>query len=142
MIRVAICSNKKEEIKCIRQLMLDYSIQHSWADCQLDEIKDSGQLAEMEKEVDILIPDMAAVDMAAAVKMQKLKYPPVLIFPLAGPEIPPTVYVCPEIMPCGLFWRPINEQTARPVIEQMMAQLHDREIPKSQSCFLRRGIRN
>lgn len=78
------------------------------------------------------VSDRRAVDY---LKQRKAQYPPVLVYPIAGQDILPTVYVCPEIMPCGLFWRPVSSVSAQPVVEQMMGRIHDQTIPRSQEVF-------
>lgn len=135
MIRIAIYSGSSEELRCIRRLLSAYSIQHSWADCQVIVLQNCTQLGEKQETVDILIADVSDPQAVQMMKAQKAQYPPMLIFPIAGPDVPPTRYVCPEIMPCGLFWRPVTVVSAQPVVEQMMACIHDKVIPASQSSF-------
>lgn len=135
MIRVVLYSNKPEEIRCIRRLLTAYSVRNSWADCRVDTGSDMENLEIGQETVDIMIADASDPRAVECLKAHKRAYPPLLVFPIAGPEVPPTVYVCPEIMPCGLFWRPVSEQSAQPVIEQMMAQIHDRTVPQSQNNF-------
>ena len=135
MIRIAIYSSSQEELLCIRRLLTTYSIQHSWADCQVTVLQSCKQLGENQQTVDILIADVSDPQAVEMMKAQKAQYPPVLIFPIAGADITPTRYVRPEIMPCGLFWRPVTAASAQPVVEQMMACIHDQVIPSSQSSF-------
>ncbi len=135
MIRITLFSGIAEELRCIRRTLSAYSIQHSWADCQVDMISDLADLENIKHQVDILVADVSNSRAVAALKAQKAKYPPMLVFPVAGPEVPPTSYVCPEIMPCGLFWRPISQSSVQPVVEQMMACVHDQLIPPSQNSF-------
>lgn len=135
MIAIALYSSVAEEIRSIRRLLTAYSIQHSWADCQVDAICGGRQLRELEKNVDILICDVSDPAAVEAVKVLRTKDPTMLVFPIAGPEVPPTCYVCPEIMPCGLFWRPLTQETAQPVVEQMMARIHGQSVPRAQNSF-------
>lgn len=134
MIRIVLYSGISEEIQCIHRLLTAYSIQHSWADCQVKAVSSSAQIQDMQA-ADILISDVSSASAVEVLKAQKSKYPPMLVFPIAGPDVPPTVYVCPEIMPCGLFWRPVSRDSAQPVVEQMMARIHDQAVPRSQSSF-------
>lgn len=135
MIRIALYSSIPEEMECICQLLTAYSIQHSWADCQVEILSGGGLLKDLQQTVDIFISDVSNSQAVEGLKQQKSKYPPLLVFPIAGPEVLPPVYVCPEIMPCGLFWRPISQNSAQPVIEQMMARIHNQSVPSSQDSF-------
>lgn len=135
MITIVLFSHQEEEIRCIRRMLSAYSIQHSWADCQVEVIHDCAELDRIEDPVDILVPDVSDPAMVETIKRHKAVYPPVRIFPIAGPEVPPTAYVCPEIMPCGLFWRPVSQASAEPVVEQMMAMVHDQNVAPSQDSF-------
>ena len=135
MIKIAIFSRISEEIQCIRRVLTAYSFQHSWADCQIESASDQEDLEALQHTVDILICDVSAASVLEHIKAWKAQYPPVRIFPIAGPDVPPTAYVCPEIMPCGLFWRPVSPESAQPVVEQMMAVLHDQIVPPTQESF-------
>lgn len=135
MITIVLFSYKDEEIRSIRRVLSAYSIQHSWAECQVEVIRSSAELERVDAPVDILIPDVSDLAMVEAVKRHKAFYPPVRIFPIAGPDISPTAYVCPEIMPCGLFWRPVSQASVEPVVEQMMAMVHDQTVAPSQESF-------
>ena len=135
MIKVLLYSSDPDELQCIRRLLTSYSIQNNWADCQVEAVSSPVSLQEAELQADILIADVSNLQAVEILKERKALYPPMLVFPIAGPEVPPTVYVCPEIMPCGLFWRPIRQNTARPIVDQMMARLHDQTVPPSQSSF-------
>lgn len=134
MITIVLYSPLQEEIRHIRQLVSAYSIRHSWADCHVDVVADTGKLAQIQL-ADILISDVSEPGATDALKTVRARCPAALVFPIAGPEVPPTLYVCPQIMPCGLFWRPMGLETARPVIEQMMSAIHDQAVPRSQSSF-------
>ncbi len=135
MIRIVLFSESLEEIGCIRKLLSVYSMQHSWADCKIEVISSRNQLPETVSEIDILIADASHIEAVEWMKKVKNLHPPVLIFPIAGPDVPPTSYVRPEIMPCGLFWRPVSPQTAASVVEQIMASIHDQIIPPSQNSY-------
>ena len=135
MIRIVICSSAQEEQQCIRKLLSAYSVRHSWADCQVTVLPSVSKLCQIQQAADILIVDVAEPQAVEVLKEQKAAYPPVLIFPMAGAEIPPTKYVCPEIMPCGLFWRPVTAASAQMVVEQMMACIHEQAAPASQNSF-------
>lgn len=135
MITIVLFSYKAEEIRSIRRVLSAYSIQHSWAECQIEVICNSTELEQIVSPVDILIPDVSDLAMVEAVKHYKALYPPVRIFPIAGPDIPPTAYVCPEIMPCGLFWRPVSQASVEPVVDQMFAMVHEQTITPSQDSF-------
>lgn len=135
MINIVVYSTLPAEIQCLRRLLSAYSFQNSWADCQVSAVSDVRKLDGMDQKVDILIFDVSQPAAVAFLKEKKRQYPPVLIFPIAGPDVPPTSYVCPEIMPYGLFWRPVSQESATPVVEQMMACVHHQIIPPSQSSF-------
>lgn len=135
MIKVLLYSSNPDELQCIRRLLTAYSIQNNWADCQVEAVSSVAGLQETEQQADIMIADVSTPEAVEILKERKALYPPMLVFPIAGPEVAPTVYVCPEIMPCGLFWRPIRQSTSRSVVEQMMARLHDQTIPPSWSNF-------
>lgn len=135
MIKILLYSHDPEEVQCIRRMITSYSIQNNWADCQVEVITAPAKLQDADQPLDIIIADVSHPQAVECIKLFKSKYPPMLVFPIAGAETPPTVYVCPEIMPCGLFWRPVRQSTARPIIDQMMARIHDQTIPPSQSSF-------
>lgn len=135
MIRVVLFSDLPEEMRCIRRLLSSYSIQHSWAECMVKEVTDSTQLEHLQEQADIIVSAVSDQNAVTFLKQRKAQYPPVSIYPIAGQDILPTVYVCPEIMPCGLFWRPVNSASAQPVVEQMMGRLHDQTVPRSQEVF-------
>lgn len=135
MINIMVYSSIPEEVQCIQELLTTYSMQHSWADCQVKVVYDGIHLHHLEKGIDILISDVSNPQIVESLKVGKSEYPPMLVFPIAGSDVSPTVYVCPEIMPCGLFWRPVSRKSAWPIIEQMMARIHDQTIPKSKSSF-------
>lgn len=135
MITIVLFSHKAEEIRSIRRMLSAYSIQHSWAECQIEVISNSSELEQVVSPVDILIPDVSDLAMVEAVKRYKALYPPVRIFPIAGPDVPPTAYVCPKIMPCGLFWRPVSQASVEPVVDQMFAMVHEQTITPSQDSF-------
>lgn len=135
MIRVVLFSDIAEEIQCIRLVLAAYSVRHSWADCQVKVITNCRDLKALDDTADVLISDVSDLEVVKLIKAQKASYPPMRVFPIAGPDIPPTTYVCPEILPCGLFWRPISQKSAYPIVEQMMAVMHDQAIPPSQRCF-------
>lgn len=134
MIQIVVYSPAAEEVRCIRQLLSAFSIRHSWADCQVCVAGNLSGLLEQEG-MDILISDVSDPGAPETLKTLRCKYPGVLMFPIAGPEVPPTVYVCPQIMPCGLFWRPVVRDSANPVVEQMMDRIHSQFVPRSQSNF-------
>lgn len=135
MIQIVLFSRIEAEISCIRRALTAYSVQHSWADCQVEAVTEPAHLMKLQQTADILISDVSDPTVVEFIKATKAKYPPIRVFPIAGPEVPPTMYVCPEIMPCGLFWRPVSSVTAEPVVEQMMALVHDQAIPPSQDSF-------
>ena len=135
MIKVLLYSSFPEEVQCIRRMITSYSIKNNWADCQVEAVTSLAGLQDAQQPGDIMIADVSHPQAVEILKNCKSQYPPMLVFPIAGPEVPPTVYVCPEIMPCGLFWRPVRQSTARPIVDQMMARLHDQTIPPSQSSF-------
>ena len=135
MINILICCAVPEEIRCIRQLLSAYSIQNSWADLRI-EISASQIPSRIDDHpLDIVIVDVSIPGVVTQLKAAKAAYPPTLVYPIAGPNIPPPVYVCPEIMPCGLFWRPLTTAAVQPVIGQMMSQIHERSVPASQNSF-------
>ena len=135
MIRIALYSSSPGEVQCIYELLMAYSIQYSWADCQVETLDSCACLRDMSQLVDVLISDVSNPGAVEEMKVQKARHPMLQVFPIAGAEIPPTVYVCPEIMPCGLFWRPVSLKSAQPVVEQMMARFYIQAVPRSENRF-------
>lgn len=135
MIQVVMYSDFPGETQCIRQLLSAFSIQHSWAECVVKEVTDCSQLGHIQGQVDIIISAVSDDGALDYLKNKKAQFPSVSIYPIAGQDVLPTRYVCPEIMPCGLFWRPLSKESAQPVVDQMMARLHDQTIPQSQNVF-------
>lgn len=131
MIKIGLYASSSDEAAVIRRLLTVYSIRHSWADLEVDILESP----ELYQGADILIADVAAPSTVEALKTIRTRDAALLIFPIAGPEVPPTSYVCPQIMPCGLFWRPITGPSAEPVVEQMMARLHGQSVPQRKDVF-------
>lgn len=135
MITIALCDRDADVVRNIRSVLSAYSVRHSWANCRVSVIRTILELDQLQDTPDILISDMANPQMVERIKSYKAEFPATRVFPIAGPEIPPTTYVCPEIMPCGLFWRPVTAESAVPVVEQMMAMVHAQTVQPSQSNF-------
>ena len=135
MITIALYDRDTDAVRNIRSALSAYSVRNSWANCRVAVIRSELELDQIQDSLDVLISDVANPDMVERIKSFKGNFPATRIFPIAGPEIPPTTYVCPEIMPCGLFWRPVTADSVSPVVEQMMAMIHAQTVLPSQSSF-------
>ncbi|MCC8081810.1 MAG: LytTR family transcriptional regulator DNA-binding domain-containing protein [Lachnospiraceae bacterium] len=131
MIKVAIYSCHDRETKELRHVFAVYSIQNTWADM---DIRSSSVLEEwisLAEHADILICDVSQEAALSGLKKLKRENPSVLILPIADTETPPVRYVCPEIMPVALLWRPLIQRYVCDCIAQVMRLFRGKNVSRT-----------
>ncbi len=138
MIKILIFTGKKDEAALIRLLVARYSLVHSWAESEVlstNEPEEWREWAQSDETADVLICDVAVQSALTVLIEARKRNPQVLVVPIAGQSVSPTVYVRPEIMPSSLLWRPLTEDAAEQTISALFSSLHAAHIPKSESQF-------
>lgn len=121
MIRIIVFA-KDEVIKNVKDVLLRYAMRFSWLDYDFAAAKSQkewekwiqdGQMA------DIMICDVSFQDSVASLKTARKMHPQAVIVPVADLSIPAYRYVCPEIAPYSLIWKP----PAAEQISEVMGQI-------------------
>ncbi|MCD7981721.1 MAG: LytTR family transcriptional regulator [Clostridiales bacterium] len=121
MIKVVIYSPYGAETEELRSVFAVYSIQNVWADIDVRSASRLEEWMDMAKCADILICDVSREAAISGLKELKRINPAAAILPIADMKVPPIRYVCPEIMPMALLWRPLAKKNVADSITQVMA---------------------
>ena len=114
MIRIIVYA-RDEIIKTVHEVLLRYAMRFSWLDYDFAAAKsqrDWEKWIQADQMADIMICDVSINDNVASLKAARKRHPQAIIVPVADLSIPAYRYVCPEIAPYSLIWKP-------PVLEQV-----------------------
>lgn len=111
------------DLNWIRDTVAELSIRHRWPDCELDGASrpaDWGRKLGAYGSADLIICDIAVRDGPALLRQARSANPAALVIPLVTAEIPPSVYVRPEILPFCLLWHPLKARENREMLEKAL----------------------
>lgn len=137
MIQVILFSGQQEELQEIRQQMAIVSFQFPKLESDLLGTAELTRWQEWGKQggVDALICDVSVEGAIHALEEVKRWNPQALVFPIAGVETPPTRYVKPEILPYGLFWRPLQEIGVQETLHQLFTAISGERPERAEASF-------
>lgn len=137
MIQVILFTSRAEELREIRQQMAAVSFRFPKLESDLWGTAELSQWMEWGKQsgIDALICDVSVDGAVTVLETVKRQNPQALVFPIAGSETPPTRYVKPEILPYGLFWRPLQKNGVRETLTQLFTAVGKNRPEQAEASF-------
>ena len=124
MIRILLLG--KQEIRAmVREELTALSVRHDFLDYGLTEAatgEEAAKAAPAGSFLDLFIGDTSLGDCIGFMKALRKTHGETMIIPVADSGIPPTDYVCPEIMPFALIWKPPIGESIRGTLWSALAR--------------------
>lgn len=127
MIRI-LGYGKPEEMKILRKLLTEISIQQNLADYQLDTfvvLKEWAAAIEKAELLDLLVCDVSDKMAVETLVKARKSYREAKIIPIADDSILPSVYVRPDIFPCTLLWKPMETEQNKKAMLQILLSMSE-----------------
>lgn len=116
------------EGRWLRQAVGELTLRNGWPDCQLESTAD---LREWERgrtreggPPAVVICDLSIPGAIEALKRVRGDCPRALVLPLVTPEIHPSRYVHPDILPFALLWKPLGQKENGEALYRTLAQVY------------------
>ena len=108
MIRIIVYA-EDDTVKVVRDILLRYSMRFSWMEYDLARVNTPEaweKWVNTDKLADMMICDVSSRDRISLLKRARKIHPQAMIVPVADLSVPAYMYVCPEIAPYSLIWKP------------------------------------
>lgn len=143
MIRLCVLA-APPDLAWIRDTAAELSIRHRWPDCELS---GTSRPSEWSKKLgaygsaDVILFDVGLDRSVALLKQARQANPAALVVPLVTAEIPPTVYVRPEILPFCLLWRPLRGEENRDMLDKVLRHVFSEKAAPEEQFLTVKGKR-
>ena len=135
MIRMLVYV-KDETEDMIHDVMIRSSIRFSWLEYDYTSAATIGKWEKWineDKLADIIVCDVTCPENISLLKHARERHPQSLIIPVADLSVPAFMYVCPEIAPYSLIWKPPVKEQVADVMLQVLHNFvpdHDKDTKK------------
>lgn len=137
MIQIYACLNKDDEtaFKKVTDLL---SKNKMWNNSNLyitNTLQSWIGLVKDNYPVDVLICDVTQKGAIDIVKKARKLHSEAMIIPIADITVPPSEYVCPEIRPYTLFWKPLNAPMLKNSVMDILSYIFSKEESEQENVF-------